>query len=130
RAKLWPETSGTGTPLYLAKKNLYYLPQFKWMEIMRPTSPMDVFNRPPKMMELFAQPDPANPKILNRKKNDKTKKGSDDNPLPLTPESDGSTEADTLPDEETVHKATDTDTENASDDNNDDADNNTPIADE
>ena len=28
RMKLWPETSGTMTPLYLAKKQLYYLPQF------------------------------------------------------------------------------------------------------
>lgn len=76
RAKLWSETSGTGTPLYLAKKSLYFLPQFKWFETMRPTSPMDVFNRPPEMMELFAQPDPANPKILHRKKN--AKKDKDD----------------------------------------------------
>lgn len=44
RMKLWPETSSTVTPLYLAKRNQFYLPQFKWMEQFRPLSPDDIFN--------------------------------------------------------------------------------------
>ncbi len=58
RMKLWPETSGTTTPLYLAKRSLYYLPQFKWYETLRPKDPMDVFNYPEGMAELMATPDP------------------------------------------------------------------------
>lgn len=58
KMKLWPQTNGTGTPLYLAKKSLYYLPQFKWYGDLRPSSPDDVFNYPEGMAELFAVPDP------------------------------------------------------------------------
>lgn len=57
RMKLWPQTNGTGTPLYLAKKSLYYLPRFKWYGDLRPVSPEDVFNYPDGMAELFAVPD-------------------------------------------------------------------------
>lgn len=57
KMKLWPQTNGTGTPLYLAKKSLYYLPQFKWYGDLRPVSPEDVFNYPDGMAELFAVPD-------------------------------------------------------------------------
>lgn len=56
RMKLWPETSGTMTPLYLAKKQLYYLPQFRWFEPLRPLKPDDVFIIPPEMRDLFAEP--------------------------------------------------------------------------
>lgn len=59
KMKLWPQTNGTGTPLYLAKKSLYYLPQFKWYGDLRPVSPEDVFNYPDGMTELFAVPDPT-----------------------------------------------------------------------
>lgn len=59
KMKLWPQTNGTGTPLYLAKKTLYYLPQFKWYGDLRPVSPEDVFNYPDGMTELFAVPDPT-----------------------------------------------------------------------
>lgn len=59
KMKLWPQTNGTGTPLYLAKKSLYYLPQFKWYGNLRPTSSDDVFNYPDGMAELFAVPDPT-----------------------------------------------------------------------
>lgn len=59
KANLWPETSGTVTPLYLAKKSLFRLPQFQWYEVMRPTSPDDIFVVPPEMVALFASPDPA-----------------------------------------------------------------------
>ncbi len=56
RMKLWPETSGTMTPLYLAKKSLFFLPAFRWFEPLRPTSPEDVFNIPPEMLDLFKEP--------------------------------------------------------------------------
>lgn len=59
KMKLWPQTNGTGTPLYLAKKSLYYLPRFKWYGHLRPSSPDDVFNYPEGMAELFASPDPS-----------------------------------------------------------------------
>lgn len=45
RAKLWDETSGTVTPLYLAKRSLLRLPKFKWLEAIRPTGPDDIWPR-------------------------------------------------------------------------------------
>lgn len=59
RMKMWPETSGTTTPLYLAKKSLLYLPKFKWWEALRPKDPMDVFRFPEEMSELLSEPDPS-----------------------------------------------------------------------
>lgn len=56
RMKMWPETSGTMTPLYLAKKSLYYLPQFRWFEPLRPASPLDVFNISREMLDLMQEP--------------------------------------------------------------------------
>ncbi len=56
RMKLWPETSGTMTPLYLAKRQLYYLPQFRWFEPLRPRKPEEVFVIPKEMRDLFAEP--------------------------------------------------------------------------
>lgn len=56
RMKLWPETSGTMTPLYLAKRQLFYLPQFRWFEPLRPLKPEDVFIITPEMRELFNEP--------------------------------------------------------------------------
>ena len=46
RVKTWSETSGTVTPLYLAKRSLFLLPRFKWLESSRPTGPSDIFPRP------------------------------------------------------------------------------------
>ena len=54
--KMWPETPGTLTPLYLAKKSLFYLPQFRWLEPLRPKSPDDVFNIPPEFIMLMQEP--------------------------------------------------------------------------
>lgn len=54
--KMWPETPGTMTPLYLAKKSLFYLPQFRWFEPLRPTSPDDVFNISYEMLQLMQEP--------------------------------------------------------------------------
>ncbi len=56
RMKFWPESSGTTTPLYLAKKSLFYLPQFRWFEPIRPISPEDVFNVSYEMLELMKEP--------------------------------------------------------------------------
>lgn len=56
RMKMWPETSGTMTPLYLAKKSLFYLPQFRWFEPLRPKDPADVFNISREMLDLMAEP--------------------------------------------------------------------------
>ncbi|MCM1452197.1 MAG: hypothetical protein NC102_08055 [Clostridium sp.] len=53
RMKTWPETTGAVTPLYLAKRSIFYLPNFKWFEGIRPTSPEDVFIVPPAMEELM-----------------------------------------------------------------------------
>ena len=56
RMKFWPESSGTTTPLYLAKKSLFYLPQFRWFEPIKPSSPEDVFNVSFEMLELMKEP--------------------------------------------------------------------------
>ncbi len=55
RMKLWPETSGTVTPLYLAKKSLFRLPRFRWFDLLRPTSPESVFIIPPEMDALMQE---------------------------------------------------------------------------
>ena len=47
--RTWPETNGTATPLFMAKKSLYFLPKFDWFEDMRPTSPDDIFVVPEAM---------------------------------------------------------------------------------
>jgi hypothetical protein len=47
RALLWNETTGTVTPLYLAKRSLFRLPRFKWYDVLRPLSPDDIFRIPP-----------------------------------------------------------------------------------
>lgn len=54
KMKMWPATNGTVTPLYLAKKSLFFLPQFKWYTDMRPISPEDVFVVPEQMEELMS----------------------------------------------------------------------------
>ncbi len=54
RIKLWPETTGTATPLFLAKKNLFYLPKFRWFDALRPRDRYDIF--PP---EEIAEPEAA-----------------------------------------------------------------------
>lgn len=41
--KMWPETTGTATPLFLARKSLYYLPKFKWYEERRPLNKDDIY---------------------------------------------------------------------------------------
>lgn len=54
KMKLWPQTNATVTPLYLAKKSIFYLPQFHWYEQYRPTYPLDIFNFPEELLAKFA----------------------------------------------------------------------------
>jgi hypothetical protein len=56
---MWPEVTGTVTPLYLAKKSIYYLSNFKWYESLRPKDKDDIFNVPKEMEELLNAPDPG-----------------------------------------------------------------------
>jgi hypothetical protein len=57
RMKMWPETSGQATPLYLAKRSMLWLPKFKWYESLRPKDPEDVFVVSQEMEDLMNQPD-------------------------------------------------------------------------
>lgn len=45
--RMWPETTGTVTPLFLARKSLYYLPKFKWFEDLRPLNKDDIYSKEP-----------------------------------------------------------------------------------
>lgn len=54
RIKMWPETNGTATPLFMAKKSLFYLSKFRWFEDMRPLSPDDIFVIPEFMEEIMS----------------------------------------------------------------------------
>lgn len=56
RVKMWPETTGTTTPLYLAKRSSYFLPKFRSYEILRPMSPDEIFDYPPEMVALLENP--------------------------------------------------------------------------
>lgn len=59
KMKTWPETSGTVTPLYLAKKSLFFLSRFEWYHGIRPESPEDVFIIPREMEDLMNSPEVA-----------------------------------------------------------------------
>ena len=52
---MWPETTGKITPLYLAKRNSYFLQKFRWYAPLRPMSPDEVFDYPAEMAELASQ---------------------------------------------------------------------------
>lgn len=51
--KLWPETSGKATPLFLVRRSMLFLPKFRWFKDMRPLSPADVMVVPPAMEALM-----------------------------------------------------------------------------
>ena len=53
---MWPEVTGTVTPLYLAKKSALFLSDYQWYEDLKPMSPDDVFVVPEKMRLLMEQP--------------------------------------------------------------------------
>lgn len=54
RIHMWPETSGTVTPLFLAKKSLFFLPKFKWFGNMRPRDRFDIFTVPEEMERIMS----------------------------------------------------------------------------
>lgn len=54
RIHMWPETSGTVTPLFLARKNQYFLSKFKWFEDIRPLDRHDIFVVPEAMEQLMS----------------------------------------------------------------------------
>ncbi len=54
-----PATTGKVTPLYLAKRNSYFLQRFAWYEDMRPVSPDDVFEVPQSQLDLMRSEIPA-----------------------------------------------------------------------
>lgn len=53
--KMWPQTTGSATPLFLARHSMYYLPKFKWYADMRPTGPADVFVVPEAMETMMRE---------------------------------------------------------------------------
>jgi hypothetical protein len=61
RMTMWPEVSGTVTPIYLLNRKDGFLDGFQWYEELRPIDKDDIFNIPPGMLELLAQP-PINPR--------------------------------------------------------------------
>lgn len=63
----WPETTTKAVPLYLARKNSYFLPKFAWYEDLRPWSPEDVFNVPQAMIDLINSADPVSSTVAERK---------------------------------------------------------------
>ncbi len=65
-SKIWPEVTATLTPLYLAKKNIFYLPQFKWYEALRPKDPEDIFNVPAEMDALMKAPETSTRRRISK----------------------------------------------------------------
>lgn len=66
--RIWPENNGTVTPLYLARKNSYFLPKFAWYEELRPRTPGEIFVIPQEMLDLIASAPPVEQrKRLSRK---------------------------------------------------------------
>ena len=55
--KLWPETSGKTTPLFLLRRSGLYLPKFRWFKNIRPVSPADVMIVSKAMDELMEEQD-------------------------------------------------------------------------
>lgn len=55
RMKLWSETNATVTPLYLARKSIFFLQAFKWYQQYRPSSPDEIFEFPDALLDLFNQ---------------------------------------------------------------------------
>lgn len=60
--RVWPENNGNVTPLYLARKNSYFLPKFAWYEELRPRTPGEIFVIPQGMVELINSAPPVEPR--------------------------------------------------------------------
>ncbi|MDE6464659.1 MAG: hypothetical protein K2L16_08545 [Muribaculaceae bacterium] len=70
KIKMWPSTTGTATPLFIARQSDYFLSKFKWYEDIRPRDRQDIFIVPEMMEALMADhPIPiieARPRSLER----------------------------------------------------------------
>ena len=55
RIKMWPETTGTATPLFLVRRSMLFLPKFKLFKGVRPLSPADVFVIPDEMERIMSE---------------------------------------------------------------------------
>lgn len=53
---MWPEVTGQAVPLFLLKKKDMYLEKFSWYDAIRPKDKDDIFNIPPEMVSLMAEP--------------------------------------------------------------------------
>lgn len=53
RMKMWPESQGVATPLYLARRSMLLLPKFHWFGTLRPKNADDVFVVSPEMDALM-----------------------------------------------------------------------------
>lgn len=51
--KMWPETTGSATPLYMLRRSMLFLPKFRLFKGVRPISPSDVMTVPPAMDALM-----------------------------------------------------------------------------
>lgn len=55
--RMWPETNGKVTPLFLVRRSMLYLPRFRLFEGIRPVSPSDVMTVPSAMDALMEEKD-------------------------------------------------------------------------
>lgn len=99
RMKMWPQTNGTATPLYLAKRSMLWLPQFEWFDDMRPRSPEDIFNVPPRMEEIMSTavlstwtPEDDDPQAALRRKRTQRNKTAPAEETTTEPDPDSGTE--------------------------------------
>ena len=53
KVKLWPETPGVATPLFMVRRSMIFLPRFRLFEGVRPLSPADVMTVPEAMDRLM-----------------------------------------------------------------------------
>lgn len=69
KVKLWPETPGVATPLFMVRRSMIFLPRFRLFEGVRPLSPADVMTVPEAMdrlMESAERPAPPVKESQNR----------------------------------------------------------------
>lgn len=60
--KMWPETTGVATPLFLLRRSMLFLSKFRLFEGMRPLSPLDVLVIPEAMDALMNETPRPQPK--------------------------------------------------------------------
>lgn len=65
KIKMWPDVSGSVTPLYLLKNSALYLQGFQWFGALRPASPADVMNDDLDLSELLNAPSPGRRRVVS-----------------------------------------------------------------